>query len=109
MFDSNFFEILVYGALIFFNLFCITGFIISIYLLVALGSIKNKVEELIDSGKDAVNMGKDVISTGKEAIYKVQDAAISVNEAGFNIVALLAPLFFRRKSKSSGLFSRLFK
>jgi hypothetical protein len=100
MWDNQFFQILVYSALIFFNLVFIVGFVISLYVLIVIGSIKNKLEELMEQIK----------ATGE----KVSDAAESAGEFATSLgsvltpVAILRGIFGGKKKTKENFFSKLF-
>ena len=100
MWDNQFFQILVYAALVFFNLFFITIFLVALYLLIAIGSIKTKIDELLDEAKITAQ--------------KLQEAALSATEAGLSVASFLEPInIFRKiipkkKKDGKGLFGKLF-
>jgi hypothetical protein len=101
MWDNLFFQILVYAGLVFFNLFFIVAFLVVFYLLIAIGSIKTKVDEFLDEAKITAQ--------------KVQDAAANASEATLSIASFLTPLNIfknifpkKKKQQEDSFFSRLF-
>jgi hypothetical protein len=100
MWDNQFFQVLVYSALIFFNLVFIVGFVISLYILIVIGSIKNKLEEVMEQ----------IRATGE----KVSEAATSAGEFAANLGSVVTPLaifkgiFGGKKKTKENFFSKLF-
>jgi len=94
MWENQVFFVFVFIAVVLFSLACLSVIILTLVSSIAIASIKNKMDDLLDKSKETVEI--------------IQETAINVNEAGYGLLDLVGILFNRRR-KNSGFFSFLRK
>ncbi len=89
-------EFLQLSALIFFNIFCVLGIVTSIFVLITINSLKNKLGEVGEKVSDSV--------------HQIKESTLNMNEMGFNIFSLVSPFIFgsRRKNGFASLIKKFF-
>lgn len=97
-------EILYFSALIFFNLFCISGVIISVFVMFTIRQTSKKVNEGLDLAKDSIKQTNEKVN---ETLDSIKESSINIGEIIGSISATIAPFMFRKQTKEKSLLSKV--